>query len=147
AMALKYLPEMANIPVYPTMTGRFACAASWCRRLGDREMLARVRAAASAIANQWPNARTQALEMHVKALELWAANASDEAAILLLSAVGKAYSVWAIFDLAELYTSTARWDLAAEYWTKFEEHRGTLIVKTCSPVLLVLGWLHRAEAA
>ncbi|MGJ5817239.1 protein kinase domain-containing protein [Paludibaculum fermentans] len=147
AMALKILQEMAEIPVYPNMAGRFECVASWCRRLDDRETLTRVRGIASTIAQRWPNARTQAAETHAAGLDLWASNALDEAGSLLLQAVGKSYSIWTLFDLAEFYTSTARWELAAEYWAKFEEHRGTIIVKTWCPVLLILSWLQRAEVA
>ena len=147
AMARKCLSAIADIPVYPTMAGEFARAASWCRRLDDRPTLTRIRTAVSALAKQWPNARTEAIETHVQALDLWAANSPEEAARLLTAAVGKAWSLPALFDLAELCTSTAQWDLAAEYWAKFDTHRGTVIVKSWCPVMLVLGWLYRARAA
>jgi serine/threonine protein kinase/Flp pilus assembly protein TadD len=145
--ALRHVQAMADLPEYPPMGRRFACTASWARRLHDDETLARVRGSVGAIAQRWPNARTESEEMHARALELWRTNALDQAEALLLQASGSAFSICTLFDLAEFFTVRGKWDLADTYWREFEEHSGTVIVKGWFPGLLVMGWLNRAVVA
>jgi serine/threonine protein kinase/tetratricopeptide (TPR) repeat protein len=147
ASAIQHVREMAALTAYPATAEHFACAASWARRLEDGETLAAVGAKASEIARRWPNARTLAVEQHVSALQMWSRNALESVELPLLESAGAAYSVWALFDLAEFFTQRAEWEKAEEYWKQFESHRGTVIVKGWFPGILVLGWLHRAVAA
>ena len=146
-VARRHAAELADLPAFPPMAARFAGAASWARRLGDTATLAAARHATAAIAARWPNARTQAVDAHAAALERWSAGDTVAAEGLLLHSRGSAFGIWTLFDLAELYTRTGKWDLAEAYWKEFEDHRGTVIVKVWCPVMLVLGWLYRATAA
>ena len=145
--ALRYVRDMADLPVYPPMARRLACTASWARRLGDDETLGRTHGAAAEIAQRWPNAHTQAIEMLTGALQLWRKNALEETESLLLMSSGEAFNIWTLFDLADFFTRRGKWELAEAYWQKFEAHRGTVIVDGWFPGILVLGWLYRAIAA
>jgi hypothetical protein len=58
-----------------------------------------------------------------------------------------AFSLWTLFDLAELYTRLGKTELAEAYWQKFDAHRGTVFVKVWFPGILVMSCLYRAVAA
>jgi serine/threonine protein kinase/Tfp pilus assembly protein PilF len=146
-LARRSVREMADLPSFPPTARSLACAASWARRLGDNETLAKVRASASQIAFRWPNAYTQALETHVKALQSWRSNDLPDARKLLLASSGSAFDVWTLFDLAEFFTQTGQWEAAGQYWENFETHRGSIIANGWFPGVLILGWLYRAVAA
>jgi hypothetical protein len=89
----------------------------------------------------------RAAETHAKGLQAWRSNAPDEAENLMLQSSGMALTIRILFDLADFYTSHAKWELAEEQWQKFEAHRGNVIVHGWFPGILVLGWLYRAIAA
>jgi serine/threonine protein kinase len=146
-LARIHVAEMTELPLFPKSARRFSATASWSRRLGDDETLAKTRQSVAEIARRWPNALTQSVEMHANALDAWRRNALDEAETMLLRGMGAAYNIWPLFDLAEFYTHRAKWELAEEYWDKFEARRGTVVIKLWCPAILVLGWLHHAATA
>jgi tetratricopeptide (TPR) repeat protein len=146
-LARARLRDMAGLPAYPAMAERLASTASWARRLDDPETLEKVLSSAAHIVERWPNPRTQAVETHLNALKSWWLNSLESAENALLQSYGTAYSVWTLFDLAEFFTLRAKWDLAEDYWQKFDAHKGTVLVKGWFPGLLVMGWLQRAVAA
>lgn len=139
--------EMANLPSYPPMARSLACTASWARRLGAADALAKVRASTAEISHNWPNALTQAVALHSAALEAWQNLAYEDAERLLLRSSGLAFGIWTLFDLADLYTHTSKWELAEAYWQRFEGRRGTILVDGSFPGIFVLSWLYRALAA
>jgi serine/threonine protein kinase/Flp pilus assembly protein TadD len=145
--ARRHVREMADLPGYPPFSRRLSGTASWARRLGDDETLAKAHQTAAEIAQRWPNDLTQAVEMHANALQAWRRSALDEAESLLLRSSGSAFNIWTLFDLAEFFTRRAKWELAEEYWARFEARRGTVLVKVWCPAIFVLGWLYRAVAA
>jgi serine/threonine protein kinase len=146
AQARASVGELAELPPYPLMARRLAGAASWARRLEDDATLERIGTLARKIATRWANPLTASVAVHVEGLRAWRRKSGDAEA-LLLEASGKAYGVWAVFDLAEFYTRSARWDEAEEYWKQFEKRRGTLLVKGWFPGTMVVGWLYRAAVA
>jgi hypothetical protein len=84
---------------------------------------------------------------HAEGLKLWLDKLPDQAEVRLLKSAGPAFGVWPVFDLAELYSSKAKWNLAEEYWKKFEALRGTVIVRGWFPGSIVLARLNRAIVA
>jgi serine/threonine protein kinase/Flp pilus assembly protein TadD len=145
--ARTHLRQMAELPPYPPIARWLSCSVSWARRLNDARALSVARAAASEIARRWGNAYTQALEMRANALELWREGALADAQTLLIKSSGLAFDIWALFDLAEFFTRNGKWELAAEYWQRFESHQGVIIANGWFPGILVMGWLFRAVAA
>jgi len=108
----------STLPAYPSSARRLAGTASWARRLGEDDSLANVRDVTTAIARRWPNALTEAVDTHVNALQSWRRNSLEEAEKLLLNSSGSAFSIWSVFDLAELFTTRGKWELAEAYWEK-----------------------------
>ncbi|HEV2444457.1 MAG TPA: hypothetical protein VGS58_00985, partial [Candidatus Sulfopaludibacter sp.] len=145
--ARRQVRELADLPAYPPMACYLACSASLARRLNDDETLAEVHDLTSQIAGRWQNDYTQAIEMHARALQLWRRNQLDEAEQLLQQSDGKSVNIWTLFDLAELYTRRGKYELAEEYWKKFEARRGTVLVQRWFSGLIVMGWLYHASAA
>jgi hypothetical protein len=145
--AREHVREMADLPAYPPMARLLAGTISWSRRLGEDGTLAKARQTAEEIAGRWPNGLTQAVANQARASEAWRRNALEDAERLLLQSAGTGFSIWTLFDLAEFFTVHGKWDLAETYWEQFEQRRGTVLVKVWCPVILVLGWLHRAVAA
>src|SRR5215469_4651160 len=87
------------------------------------------------------------MEMHATALDLWQRKAFDDAESALLKSFGAAIGIWTLFDLAELFTQRAKWELAEEYWEKFYARRGTVLLRGWFPGALVLAAFYRASAA
>lgn len=145
--ALPYLQEMTGMPAYPSSAPNLACAASWAHRLLDDGSLAQIAESASLVAARWENALTRSVARHAEALKEWRKGALDKAERLLLEATGAASNLWALFDLAELYTRAARWQAAENCWNEFEALRGRIFVQRWFPGIVVLGWMYRALAA
>jgi serine/threonine protein kinase/tetratricopeptide (TPR) repeat protein len=145
--ARRYPPRMADLPVFPLMARYLGGAASWARRLNDGQSLDAVLRSAREISHRWPNAQTDSVVAHAEGLKLWLDNSPDQAAARLLDSAGPAFGVWPVFDLAELYSGRAKWNLAEEYWKKFEALRGAVIVRGWFPGSIVLAWLNRAIVA
>ena len=135
-LANSSLAEMVKLPAFPPLAKMLDCA---CFGPFVWETTAHSPPRAkllSEIASRWPNAFTRAAESHAKALEAWRRKSFDEAEQLLLESCGSAFSVWALFDLAEFYTY-AKPALAERYWSRLDDHRGTLLERW-SPASLVL---------
>ncbi len=146
ADARRHVRALADLPAYPLMARRLSGAASWARRIGDGETLARISALSAEIARRWKNDLTESVADHCLALESWRRN-SPQAESLFLQASGKAFGIWTVFDLAEFYTLSGQAAKAEEHWDRFEKRRGTVLVKAWFPGILVLGWLYRSSVA
>jgi serine/threonine protein kinase/Flp pilus assembly protein TadD len=144
--ARKYLHEMTELPIYPQMARRLDCTAFWAARLNDRPVLAAVIKRLGELAARWPNQFTHALEQHARGLAAWLDGSMSEAESLLLESSGGAFSIWSLFDLADLYAALSKPAAAEDYFRRFDEHRGTLISFWFTGSL-VLFWLRRAMAA
>ncbi len=144
--ARRSVADMAGLPRYPTLARQTQCTAFWAARTGADAVLAEAHAALTETASRWPNAMTQAMAEHSGALAAWRRNAFDEAETLLLSSLGRSWSVFALFDTADFYGSQGKWALAEQYWHRLEEKRGTTI-EFWFPGTMVLAWLKRAQAA
>jgi hypothetical protein len=118
----------------------------WAARLADRRALASGRNRLAEIAARWPNRFTHGLEQHARGLEAWLDGGLNQAEPLLLEASGSAFSIWTLFDLADLYAALSKPAVAEDYFQRFEQHRGTLISFWFTGTM-VLAWLRRAMAA
>jgi tetratricopeptide (TPR) repeat protein len=145
--ASSYLRRMAQSPILPSMGSRLGCAASWARRLGDREVLGSLAESAATISTKWPNGHSTWVAHHIRALEQWMDNAAGRAAEGLARCIGEGFGVWPVFDLAELCSARGDWPLARRYWQEFENLRGVVFVQGWFPGAVVLGWLNQAVAA
>jgi tetratricopeptide (TPR) repeat protein len=145
-LARESVRAMTDLPPYPPMARKLAGTISWARRVNDQEALAGAREIAREIADRWPNRLTQAVALHADAAGAWRRD-RDLAEKLLLQSSGLAFNIWTIFDLAECFTMRGEWDNAEVAWNAFESRRGTVVVKSWCPVILVLGWLYHAVTA
>jgi hypothetical protein len=87
------------------------------------------------------------MEKHAIALEHWQQGDFPSAESLLRESLGLAPGIWTLFDLAEFHTRLSNWDLAEEYWQKFDARRGTVLLRSWFPGILVLASWFRASAA
>jgi hypothetical protein len=138
--------EMADLPAYPQMARRLDATVFWAARLADRVALETARDRLSQIVRRWPNSFTAALEQHALGIEAWLNGSLREAETALLSASGAAFSVWTLFNLADLYLAQSKPEVAEDYFQRFEQHRGTMLSFWFTGTV-VLGWLRRAMAA
>jgi serine/threonine protein kinase len=145
-LARAEVKAMMPLPEVPAFAMHLQYTAFWASRLGLDEVLEGVVAQLGRIAATWPNGYTEAIAAHARALTAWRGGRLAEAEALLLTSVGSAFTVWPLFDLADLYGSTERWDLAEEYWKKFEGRHGSVLKHWFTGTVL-LGWLHRGVAA
>lgn len=145
-LARRAMSLMAEIPAYPQFARLLQSTAFWAGRVADPATLAGVRERASAIVRQWPNRLTKAVAFHADALDLRQRGDTAGARDLLLQSLGSAASVWALFDLADIYSTLGLPDVALPRWREFERARGIVLSRWC-PAVLLLGWLHSAMAA
>jgi serine/threonine protein kinase/Tfp pilus assembly protein PilF len=144
-LARNSLELMVKLPPFPPMAKKLDCVLFWAFRLADDKALSSAHSSLSEIAARWPNTFTRAASLHAKALLAWRRKSLDEAERLLLESCGAAFSIWALFDLADFYTHSKP-TFAERYWSRLEEHRGTLLERWF-PGSLILAWLGRADAA
>jgi tetratricopeptide (TPR) repeat protein len=138
--------RLVPLPDCPAFGAHLQFAASWAARLGEWAVLDAAADQLRRIAIRWPNGYTQAVSAHANALHAWGAGALAKAEELLLTSLGAAFTLWTLFDLSEFYTATSRWDLAEEYWLKFESHHARVFMTTFMGAAF-LGWLSRGSAA
>jgi serine/threonine protein kinase len=145
-LARQHLQPMSEVPQFPPFAKHLQIAAFWAARLRDMEVLNSAHARLIEIRTAWPNAHTSAVATYADALLARHQGEWAKAEAFLLESLGSAFTVWALFELADLFTATGRIDLADEYWQKFEARRGT-VLKLWFTGVLVYAWLNRAIAA
>ncbi len=144
--ARKELGLMTTVPECPAFAARLQCTAFWAARLRMEDVLGQVQSQLENIERRWPNGTTHAIATYGQALRAWQRGAAAEVGTLLLDSLGSAFTIWALFDLADCYATMAKPALAEEYWVKFEARRGT-VLKHWFPGTILYGWLNRALAA
>lgn len=140
------LEAMAALPAYPPYARKWQCTAFWAGRLGNDEVLKAARARLNEIHAQWPNGLTLATAKYAEALACLRERAFDQARTLLNDSMGSAFTIWTIFDLADFYASVSQFDVAEEYWKKFEARRG-VVLRLWFTGTVLMAWLHWAMAA
>jgi serine/threonine protein kinase/Flp pilus assembly protein TadD len=140
------LEAMTSLPAYPAFARKWQCTAFWAARLGNKEVLKMAGARLNEIATRWPNGLTHATAKHTEALARLREQAFDQGEQLLLDSMGSAFTIWTLFDLADFYASVSRFDLAEEYWRKFDARRG-IVLRLWFTGAMFMAWLHWAMAA
>lgn len=144
--AWPHVEAMGAAPAYPPFAKHLESAAFWAARCRHADALEKLNRLLEEIAAKWPNGHTRAAALHARVLGDLGRGQDGQAEAMLLEATGSAFSVWALFDLADFYTQRGKAAVAEEHWRRFESHHGT-VLKLWFPGLVLLGWHRRAEAA
>jgi len=144
--AREQVNAMLALPECPPMALRIQCAAFWAARLDQIDTLSRAEAWLGRVAQRWDHGFPRAALAHARALLAWRRNRTQESEALLLDSLGSGFTVWSLFDLADLYRGAGRVDLAAEYWEKWKQRLGT-VFKHWFPGIALYGWLNQGLAA
>jgi Flp pilus assembly protein TadD len=146
AKAVPHLRAMLNFPNVPCRSKYFEQVAFWAGRLGDDATLGKASSILAESADRWPHPRTRMASDYASALVNLRNRNQSEAEALLLKASGVPWSLWSLFDLASLYTTNKKHDLAESHWDKFNSRRG-MVLCYHFPGLLPLSWLFRGQSA
>jgi tetratricopeptide (TPR) repeat protein len=144
--AVARLEAMTALPAYPAYARKWQCTAFWAAHLGSNEVLKMAGERLNEIATRWPNGLTRATAKHTEALARLRERAFDQAEQLLLESMGSAFTILTLFDLADFYASMSRFDLAEEYWRKFDARRG-IVLRLWFTGTVLMAWLRWAMAA
>ncbi len=145
-LAVAQLRDMVPMPECPMTAQRLQASAFWAARIGDDAVLSSAAGQLQRIASRWENKYTRAVALHARALEEWRRHEVPAAERDLIDSVGSAFSIWALFDLADFFADTGRPALAEEYWRKLEARHGVILRRWC-PGAILYGWLQRGIAA
>ena len=145
-LAMGQLDVVADLPAYPFFARKWQVTSFWASQLGYVDALHSAGNRTAEIASRWPSALTQAVAKHSEALIAIHRRDFDGGEQLLLESLGLSYTAWSAFDLASLYQSASRLNLAAEYWRKFETRRG-IVLRYWFTGAVHLAWLNQAIAA
>jgi pentatricopeptide repeat protein len=145
-LAAGALEQMLALPVYPPYARQWQCTASWAARLNHDDALKVAAARTAEIAGRWKNGLTLAVSQHAQALGELRRNSFDAAEKLLHDSLGSAFTVWSLFDLAALYLTQSRLDLAREYWQQLEDRRGIILRRWFTGTVILIR-LNQAIAA
>ena len=137
---------MAALDPIPPHARQLETTAFWAARTNEAAALRDSVDRLQNIEQRWPNAQTRAASLYGRSRLALTAGDLQSSERLLSESLGCAPSVWALFDLADLFAKLGKPALAEEYWAKFDSRRGT-ILKLWFPGVLVWSWLNRAQAA
>lgn len=146
ASAASQLRDALDFPPIPLRARYLEEAAFWAARLGDSSLLATVREKLQENHARWPTGRTNSALAYVTGIlaaqDLDTAKAEEH----LAKACGVDWALWSLFDLAEFYGKTGKYELAENYWRDFDKRRGVTL-SYFFPGVLLLAWLRRALSA
>ncbi len=145
-LAIQHLRSLVPMPECPQIAAKLQATAFWAARIGDDAVLAAAGAQLQRIAERWENKYTRAVAVYARALQEWRRREMERTESDLVESLGSAFTIWALFDLADFFTATARPELAEEYWVKFEGRHGT-VLRRWFPGVILYGWLNRGLAA
>jgi tetratricopeptide (TPR) repeat protein len=145
-LAREQVDQMLALPECPAMALRIQCVAFWAARLNHPDALNEAEAWLARVAARWDHGFAHATLTHARALQARQRSANRQAEALLLESLGSAFTVWTLFDLADLYAATGQAGLAEEYWQKWEQRLGT-VLKRWFPGIVLYGWLRHGLTA